>query len=553
MKIYSLSVGFMLIITQYGNGQIPAPERLTDWSRAGIQTKLPTPYHQISFEGDTTGVVNNSSLLQSILDTLTQPTLLLFGSGIYFFSSSISLANQTILKGLGNSKTHFLFNLGGAPEPAIEIKGTESGSLFPLSLSAAKGTYFIELTGSGAINFPSGSFFRLIQDDADLVNDSWGETRTGQLQKVDSAVGSKLYFSSPLRMDYPLSRNPRIRKVNPKRFSGIECIKLTRADNSNSGVGSSNILIRSASDCWVSSIESIKCNYAHIESTYSTNLLIENNYFYDSHGFGSDGRGYGVMLYYATGEVLVQNNIFRRLRHAMILQAGANGNVFAYNYAYEGRKEILPGFFITGEDLVCHGNYPYLNLFEGNYAQFASVDNSHGKNGPFNTYFRNLTNSQGFRVTSSVSPFQNITGNLRTAGSSSFSSTNHHITDNSWQAAGVLTHKSLVYQEEPAFLSGFGLGKIGPPAFNVGVSIPARERALSQNYINNTCDIIIWENGQWNSPLTPSQYTKNYRLKLLSPEKIILKGIINLKNIDAAAGTMLEVEPGGKVVLHKEN
>jgi hypothetical protein len=45
--------------------------------------------------------------------------------------------------------------------------------------------------------------------------------------------------------------------------------------------------------------------------------------------------------------------------------------------------------------MVLHGNYPFANLFEGNINQNTVIDNSHGKNGPYNTFFRNRSELWG--------------------------------------------------------------------------------------------------------------------------------------------------------------
>jgi hypothetical protein len=550
MRVKIFEVFFLWLFAYPLNAQVPPSDRISDWAKAGVQSNI-SGYRQVPFVGDTSGLVDNSQWLQSIFDTLTQPSIILFGKGNYLFKSTIHMPAKTILKGLGNLQTNFLFNHDSIAEPSILFRGSETRIEYPLALPAQEGQEFIELSPADASNFESGHFFRMVQDDTDLVNDEWSQRKTGQVIRIDSVSGSRIYFSSPLRLNYPLERIPAIIKSIPIQFSGVECVRIHREDFTNTGSGSSNIEFNVASDCWISSVESVKCNFAHIEAFYSTNLLVEDNYFHDAHNFGSGGRAYGIMLHYATGEVLVQNNIFRRLRHAMILQAGANGNVFAYNYAYQGRKEILPDLFVTGEDLVCHGNYPYLNLFEGNYAQFASVDNSHGKNGPFNTYFRNMSTTFGFRVTSPVSPMQNFTGNHRINGTVSFLSEQHHITDNSWQNSSQLSANSLAYLHEPAFLKGYGLGKIGPPLFNASVSIPARDRALAENYISNKCDVIIWENGIWKNELTPTLFTKDYQLVVLPPIPVKLEGEIHLKGMELRDNATVEIKPGGKIMLHK--
>jgi len=529
--------------------QLPEASRMTDWTKAGTHATLPI-YAHIQFFGEASGTKDNSAALQAILDTISQPTIVLLGHGTFFFKKKITLKGNTVLKGLGNTNTHLRFNQEGADDPSIQVRGTESGAFYPLTIASAKDDTSILVSNSQGNNFKQGDYFRLLQDNADLINDEWAENRTGQMIRVDSVVSGKIYFSSQLRDNYPLNRNPRIRKVTMLRFSGVECLKITREDYTNTGNGSSNFDLRYVSDFRLSGVESIKCNYAHAEVYYSTNVTIEDNYFYDAHNFGANGRGYGVMLHYSTGEVLVQNNIFRRLRHAMILQGGANGNVFAYNYSYEGRKEIIPGFlYVVGEDMVCHGNYPYLNLFEGNYAQFGSVDASHGKNGPFNTFFRNVASHSGFVVSGTQSPSQNFTGNHTLAGNNSFSGSNHHITNNSWQGESSLSHQSLAYAVTPAFLEGYNQAPIGPHSFSDPISIPAQTRSQAGTNITRNCEVITWDGKKWQGGFNPSVLTGNYKLLIMDGSNAIITKDAEIKSIEILPGAYLEVKPTVQVKI----
>jgi hypothetical protein len=334
--------------------------------------------------------------------------------------------------------------------------------------------------------------------------------------------------------------------------AGIECMKITRQDYTNTGNGSSNIFIRSAYNCEISSVESVFCNFAHMEIMYSTNILVEDCYFQDAHNFGGNGRGYGIMLHYTTGEVLVQNNIFRRLRHSMILQGGANGNVFAYNYSYQTRKEAFPGFFLAGEDLVLHGNYPYMNLFEGNYAEWASADNSHGKNGPFNTFFRNISTTGGFSNTYAQSDSQHFVANHNFSNFNNFSAFNHIIRDNSWQGASGLMDSTLAYKTTPSFLQGYGLGKIGPPLFNQNISIPARDRAISTNTISRNCGVVLWDGVQWDHGFEPGLGTGGYELILLPGTNFLINKPTNLKGVTLGRNATLKIENNIKVNIKEQ-
>ena len=95
----------------------------------------------------------------------------------------------------------------------------------------------------------------------------------------------------------------------------------------------------------------------------------------------------------------------------MVLQAGANGNVFAYNYSTEPHWEetVLPAN--SAGDITLHGNYVYMNLFEGNVVQNIVIDNSHGINGPYNTFYRNRAELWGIFMNSSAGNYQNFIGN----------------------------------------------------------------------------------------------------------------------------------------------
>jgi hypothetical protein len=94
----------------------------------------------------------------------------------------------------------------------------------------------------------------------------------------------------------------------------------------------------------------------------------------------------------------IENNIFKTLRHSMMVKQGANGNVFAYNYSIDPNRSEFPANY--GADICLHGHYPFANLFEGNINQNTAIDQAYGPSGPGNTFFRNRTELYGFIMTS---------------------------------------------------------------------------------------------------------------------------------------------------------
>jgi hypothetical protein len=95
----------------------------------------------------------------------------------------------------------------------------------------------------------------------------------------------------------------------------------------------------------------------------------------------------------------------------MLVQTGANGNVFGYNYSLENHVDEA----WTPCDISLHGHWPYMNLFEGNVVQEIDIADYWGPCGPGNTFLRNRVQTEGFDVYDH-SHEQNIVGNELGAG-----------------------------------------------------------------------------------------------------------------------------------------
>ena len=101
----------------------------------------------------------------------------------------------------------------------------------------------------------------------------------------------------------------------------------------------------------------------------------------------------------------------KHLRHSFSFQAGANGNVNAYNYSLDPNRSEFPSDF--GADISMHGHFAYSNLFEGNIVQNIQIDQTWGPSGPLNTFFRNRAELYGILMTSGTvqSDSLNFVGN----------------------------------------------------------------------------------------------------------------------------------------------
>jgi hypothetical protein len=92
-----------------------------------------------------------------------------------------------------------------------------------------------------------------------------------------------------------------------------------------------------------------------------------------------------IQLPYGSNDNIVENNVFTDMRVAGKLDAGAEGNIIAYNYTRHGDNACERSF------MGAHGRYVRENLFEGNDVDcnLLLADDYFGRNGPYSTAYRN--------------------------------------------------------------------------------------------------------------------------------------------------------------------
>jgi len=398
--------------------------RITNWKSPGSSESF--NFQQsitlTSFGADTSGFVACDSALQQAINALNGPGEIFVSKGTYLFEQTIELPDSILIQGEIDSLSLgplVRFKLSpGNNNHGIKITGSEINTNYTITYPLIQGQQ--KLFVNQPQIFSEGDFIRLVPfDDSLLVNDSWAYHSTGQIFQILQINGDSLLLNKPLRRSYIGNNLPVIYKLIPRRQVHIKCIKIERVDTTTSQ--SSNIYINSAADCSISGIESYYCNFAHIDILNSIRISVENSFFKDAFSYGSGGKGYGIMLQSTSGDCFIHQNNFEHLRHSMILQSGANGNVLGYNYSIDPywTETSLPSN--SAGDLVLHGNYVYMNLLESNVVQNIVIDNSHGINGPFNTYYRNRAELYGiFMNTSPASNGQNFIGNQVTNTSSPF-------------------------------------------------------------------------------------------------------------------------------------
>lgn len=494
-----ISIFFFCCFFSCASAQILDSSRSVDWTLAGLRDTSTIGFVEMDME--TMGVVGDGSTpndlaLENVLSSIEEPgAILIFPAGNFLFHKTINLSDNVIIRGQGVEQTTFTMDMKGAGH-AFNIQGKRINSdTTSLVLSGQRDSSFV-LVADPTVFVP-GDWVQIIQFDTDLITSSWAEGSVGQIVKIRAINDSRIEFDSPLRMDFGLTRSPFLRRIQPVEQVGIECLKIHRLDDT-APEQSSNIHFAYAVNCWVSGIESENCTFSHVEANQSSNLSISKSYFHHGFTYGGGGRAYGVMLQFTSGECLVEDNVFEHLRHSMILQAGANGNVFAYNYSLDPFWDSAPNN--SAGDAVLHGNFVYANLFEQNICQNIVIDNSHGPNGPYNTFFRNRAEGFGIFFSATNSPDQNIIGNEVPNLNFPYSLVNYtiqgtghflHGNNNKGTIHPVgtndLTDSSYVYLSRPNFVPVIQWAGIGTPNPMGSLTIPAYDRFMAGSIFSGAC------------------------------------------------------------------
>ena len=499
MKNLLIILFSFLVLSPLVSQTIPA-NRLVNWSNAGLGQAIPSYQTIVNITslgavGDGTTV--NDNAFSSALNSLNGKSgVIYFPAGTYLFHTGFTLPDSTIIRGESSQTTFLKFDLSAESVPAdlISITGSVTTQSSAINSDALKGAVTISVDNASGFN--QGDYIKIYETDTDLVTSTWAYNSVAQVALIKSVSGNTITISSPLRTTYPLTLNPQIVKLAPITGVGLECFNIQRLDSTAGQT--SNISFTVAAKCWVTSVESYMTNYAHVEISTSTNIYVSGSYFHHAFAYGGDGQGYGAVAQYSSGECLIENTIFNNLRHSMMVQTGANGNVFSYNYSVNPYW-VQSGFPTNSAgDIVLHGNYPFANLFEGNSCQNIVIDNSHGINGPYNTIFRNRAALYGIVMNSGAGDSTNfvgndipnkgfLMGNYILTGNGNFTAFNTVQGTINPSSSGTLADNSYYLTNAPSyFTTSYHWPPIGNPYSSSNYPIPAQDAYNSGTYTNCT-------------------------------------------------------------------
>lgn len=409
---------FIIAFSFFFSQNISAQELpATNWTHVGfseLNNPNPTVVSFMEFAEDLDESMSNDDILDEIIKSNSKGCVIFFKQGTYEFFRQIKLPSNFVLKGQGPELSHLTFNLS-KEQDCILSSGKMTRNLVIVE-DVIKGASSINLRPDIPKPFEllPGKFYYLADADEKLVTSTWSKGRTGQFVQIRKTDADKLWIRGTVRRDFLEQNHAVLIDVELNKWVGIEDLSIENKDATMAQT--SNIKFELIENSWVKNVHSINGNYSHILLEYATNCEVEKCVIEKAHDYGNGGKAYGITLQFGTSNCLIGGNQLRELRHSILLQAGANGNVIFAN------KSTLPNWTDVrlpsdaAGDIVLHGNYPYANLFENNTCQTIVIDNSHGMNGPDNLFFNNKIYGYGIfmnrkSVSGSIAFIQNVIEN----------------------------------------------------------------------------------------------------------------------------------------------
>ncbi|NQU32588.1 MAG: T9SS type A sorting domain-containing protein [Bacteroidetes bacterium] len=556
-----LFVTFAYLLSINIVAQVIPDDRRVDWESVTQNMSFIQPTIQINVKdfgaiGD--GVSNDQPAIVNAISSLNgRLGYIYFPSGKYLVENQITLPDSCILKGSGSNESTILLDMGENAVNCISISKSQSSEFTSITEGFTKGNNLISVEDIS--QFTVGGYIEIRQKngDWDIAPISWADYSVGQITRVLAIEGSKLHTESGLRIDYDSDLEPEVRPITPISNSGIQCIKITRVDEPEEGAGA-NIYTYMAANCLIRGIESDSSVGAHVSINSSINVLIDGSYFHNAFAFDGVGmRGYGVALSQHTSECLITNNIFKNLRHAMMIKTGSNGNIFSYNYSLDPhRSEPIPD---ASGDISFHGHYAFSNLWEGNIVQNIIIDHYWGPSGPYNTLFRNHAELYGIIMTTNniqETNTQNFVGNEVTnteflhglytlTGENHFEYSNNVKGDIIPPGTTTLNDSSYYLVTKPDFWSLFvPWPSVGFPNQLGNGTIPAKLRYESGNNFTVCPDSII-------TNINNQSYYNQSKIKVWPNPSSTLFNIKLPENLSSSVVARISNSLG--VVIYSEN
>jgi hypothetical protein len=341
---------------------------------------------------DNTGATDAAPDIQDAIDGCPSGQVVSLPAGTYRLNSQLQISDGITLRGAGKTSTFLRthaewhgIQMGDFPSAPVDTN---------VSGSPAKGATQITVASVGTPALSVGDYIVIdqINDGVEVVNvdDESRDSNTRSLREIKKITAIDtltLTIDPPLYHDYAAAQDPEVWELNQGGSitlrAGVEDLSIERIAPTGFE-GYSNFKLVNCVECWIDDVHSVGAQFRHVDLDRSFRCEIRDSYFRDGQHYGTGGFAYGIVTAGGSADNLIENNILRHLRHAMVIKEGASGNVFAYNYSLESYQ----GEDWLASDMNAHGAHAHFNLFESNIVAKVYGDFTHGSSS-YNTVFRN--------------------------------------------------------------------------------------------------------------------------------------------------------------------
>jgi len=219
---------------------------------------------------------------------------------------------------------------------------------------------------------------------------------TAEIKQIASVSGNTITFTTPMHISYRQSHNAQLSSYGTRYVmnAGIEDLKLSGGD-------AGNLRFHWAAFCWAKGIENTNWHDEGFAIENAFRIELREFYVHDAAWAQPGGGGYAISLSSGASEVLIEDGISVRANKLIVVRSSGAGSVVGYNYLDMGYINTMGSWIEVGLN-ASHMVGSHHVLFEGNYAQNADSDDTHG-NSIYHTFFRNYL--PGIRT-----PFDNQLG-----------------------------------------------------------------------------------------------------------------------------------------------
>lgn len=363
------------------------------------------PTRTVTLNANGQDSLDDTASFTSALATIPNGGIVDIPAGTYYVSSTINLnSDGQVLRGAGSDRTKIVFTrslpfgiaiTGGYPKASTPvINGQYNNSV----LSVDKAT-----------DVQPGQYALLtdaVSDHSQVVHIT---------SRSDAPDNTRLQLAEPLNSKFGSSSF--IQSFDANEYSGVESLSVNVLSN-NVHIGDM-FHLRSAAHSWIHDVASQRARGAHVFTRQTYHCELSANTFVDATGHGDGKQGYGVDLANSTTACLVENNTFALLRHSILLNQAANGNVIAHNYSSSPRHT---NFAEGGPGDISFHHFAYGNLVESNIVERIHIGDA-SRVGGGNLIYQNCITSGPLTIDNSPDARQFLLENAMYGSDSQLSTT----------------------------------------------------------------------------------------------------------------------------------